>query len=418
MGSMINLAVGRLEIDWGKNWAFVDHSPLFQNLADVAQVPYYYAGDSIGSDFEGDPEFETIVEYKEGLSKPLNEVADRLQLLGYTYSQCEKEFSYIAEINRFDETHFRFEDLRFALKSVDVSAISTYYGEGGEDFGKFFRREIAPRIGLQEYFRINPINSFAVSEGMENLSPYIILQLLSQNPSAKNLHVKWAFSDVEEEGYANRNDLVRPLDPTKRFLIVTEGSSDAAVLKHALRIRRPHIEDFFHFVDMEEGYPFTGTGNLLKFVTGLISISVQNDVLVLLDNDAAGLETYQRFDQRNVPCNIRILKLPDLDDFKEFPTIGPTGQIHANINGRAAAIECYLDLDEDAVVRWTNYNRNLNVYHGELDNKEKYMKYFFDAEANDENYNYRRIDRVLDRLIENAIAIREAELEKRWTRTI
>ncbi len=30
MGSMIQLSVGRLEIDWGKNPGFADHSPLYQ----------------------------------------------------------------------------------------------------------------------------------------------------------------------------------------------------------------------------------------------------------------------------------------------------------------------------------------------------------------------------------------------------
>ncbi len=46
MGSMISLAVGRLEVDWEKNNGFVDHSPLFQ-AGDVAQIPYYYAGKEI-----------------------------------------------------------------------------------------------------------------------------------------------------------------------------------------------------------------------------------------------------------------------------------------------------------------------------------------------------------------------------------
>lgn len=39
MGSMIHLAVGRLEIEWGKNEGFRDHSALFQGEADVADVP-------------------------------------------------------------------------------------------------------------------------------------------------------------------------------------------------------------------------------------------------------------------------------------------------------------------------------------------------------------------------------------------
>jgi hypothetical protein len=49
MGSMIHLAVGRLEIDWGKNTAFNDHNPLFQ-ISDVAEVPHYYA-DPLHSSF-------------------------------------------------------------------------------------------------------------------------------------------------------------------------------------------------------------------------------------------------------------------------------------------------------------------------------------------------------------------------------
>src|ERR1039458_9204593 len=52
MGSMIHLAVGRLEIDWGKNFGFTDHSALFQ-ISDLAKVPYYYAEEG-GADLAED----------------------------------------------------------------------------------------------------------------------------------------------------------------------------------------------------------------------------------------------------------------------------------------------------------------------------------------------------------------------------
>ena len=100
---------------------------------------------------------------------------------------------------------------------------------------------------------------------MENLSAYTILQLLAANPSAKDLPVTWQFADVEEGGWAGRHEFVRPLDPSNCFLVVTEGSSDAAVIKHALCLLTPHIADFFTFVDMNEGYPFSGTGNMYNF---------------------------------------------------------------------------------------------------------------------------------------------------------
>jgi hypothetical protein len=64
MGSMIHLAVGRLEIDWGKNNGFTDHSPLFQPT-DLAQVPYYYVkeGGETYVDSFGHERYELFAEY-------------------------------------------------------------------------------------------------------------------------------------------------------------------------------------------------------------------------------------------------------------------------------------------------------------------------------------------------------------------
>jgi hypothetical protein len=67
MGSMIHLAVGRLEIDWGKNTGFTDHSPLFQP-SDLTQVPYYYVKEDGKTyvDTSGHERYELFAEYKEG----------------------------------------------------------------------------------------------------------------------------------------------------------------------------------------------------------------------------------------------------------------------------------------------------------------------------------------------------------------
>lgn len=416
MGSMIHLAVGSLEIDWGKNSGFSDHSSLFQGEIDVTNVPYYYAGEEDGVDFEGGTKWKPIVEFKEGLSKPLDQVIDRLNLLGHTYAQCEKEFAFFAVLNRFDSDRFTFEHLRDALARVDVNTISTNYGEGGEDFGKFFRREIAPRLGLEKHLQADPMEYHAVSEAMENLSAYTILHLLAYNPSAYNLPVQWAYSDIEQGGYARREDFVRPLNPGDSFLIVTEGSSDAAILRHALRILRPHVSDFFNFVDMEEGYPFSGTGNLFRFVQGLISISVQNNVLVIFDNDAEGVASYERCRELKVLSNMRILKLPDLPGFRSFQTVGPNGESKSDINGCGAAIECYLDLDAGARVRWTSYNAKANTYQGELEGKTRYMRNFLGQRVRESSYDYSRLEAVLDAIICSAVEMRETEVAKDWER--
>jgi len=412
MGSMIHLAVGRLEIDWGKNFGFTDHSALYQ-ATDIAKIPYYYADESsVHVDDAGEHRCKLITEYKDGLSKPLGKVIDRIELLGHTLAHCEKEFSYLARLNEFDTDRFRFDQLREALATIDIHTVSPEYGDGGEDFGKFFRREIFPRLGLSKIVDDPRYVQFETAEGMENLSAYTILRLLAANPVARDLPVNWSFNDIEDGGWAKRGDFVRPLDQSKRFLIVTEGSSDAAIIKHAFTILKPHIADFFDYVDMEEGYPFSGTGNLFKFVQGLISIAVQNNTIVIFDNDAEGVVSFNRCCKLNVPNNIRILRLPDLPEFSAFETIGPNGRHRANINGQGAAIECYLDLDGEPCVRWNNYTASIDAYQGELIGKDHYKRNFLDQRERVSGYDYGKISSILELLIRNCVQMREAVLDQ------
>ena len=91
------------------------------------------------------------------------------------------------------------------------------------------------------------------------------------------------FDEVVRNGWVERDAITHGV--TNKFLIVTEGTSDSRILRKVIDLLRPHINDLCYFVDMEGGYPFTGTGNLFNFVKGLGSIKIQNDVLVIFDND-------------------------------------------------------------------------------------------------------------------------------------
>lgn len=407
MGSMIHLSVGRLEIDWGKNSGFSDHSPLFQP-ADLAQVPYYYV-DEENPQKEGGGEYDynLVAEYRDGLSKPLCQVIERINLLGHTLAYARREFEFLSRLNDFDKEKFSFEQLAEALATVDVNSLSAEYGNG-EDFGKFFQRYIFDRLGLENIVDDPHYVRYHAGEGMENLSAYTILQLLAQTPSARGLPVTWQFADVEYGGWAGRDQFVRSLDQSNRYLIVTEGSSDAGIIKHALKILKPHIADFFDFVDMNEGYPFTGTGNLFNFTKGLISISVQNNVIIVYDNDAEGVSSFTRTVRLNLPDNMRVLKLPDLSEFQYFNTVGPSGEHQADINGRGAAIECYLDVGPSAVIRWNNYNKELGVYQGELVGKGDIMRAFYGLSGPVDSYDFSKIAAVLDMIIAECTSMREA----------
>ena len=358
--SMLHLSVGQLEIDWGKNTRFIDHSQLFQSC-DLVQVPYYYVDwDQHWKEGGGEEEYNLVTVIKDGLSKPLDQVMERVNLLGYTMNYARREFEYFSRLYDFDTNEFSFEELAEVLATVDVKSMSADYGES-ESFGKFFRRCLFDKLGLERIVDDPEYVQVGAGQTMESISPYTILRLVAQNPLAWGLPVNWQFADLEDEEWARRDEFMRPVCQENRFLIVTEGSSDAKIIRRALNLLKPHVADFFDFVDMNEGYPFTGTGNLYNFTKGLIGISVLNNIVILYDNDAEGVFNFNRTVKLNVPDNMRILKLPDLMEFRDFKTIGPSGTHCADINGRAAAIECYLDVGPEAAVRWKNYHKELVV---------------------------------------------------------
>src|SRR5215217_3802488 len=336
---MIHLAVGRLEVDWGKNNFFTDHGALFQST-DIKPVPSYYAGDDW-------PEGDAIVEMKEGFGKPLRQVLARLELLGYTLRAVEHHYNRLHQFHDLDEDALPFDELRQALVRVDVNTVSGIYRDDYEP-GEFVRKEILERLALNSeqhnYFGagLRP-DHWEVDLLLENFGANGALRLLAENSANLDLDVSWDFTPLVESGWATRDHFRAGPSAEQCFLIGTEGSSDALIIQKALKLFRPHIADFFRFVDMEEGYPFTGTGNLHRFTQGLISIGIQNNIIIVYDSDAEGIAKMQATSRLALPTNMRVMQLPSVAEFFNFNTIGPTGIGRADINGRAAAIECYLD---------------------------------------------------------------------------
>jgi hypothetical protein len=103
---------------------------------------------------------------------------------------------------------------------------------------------------------------------------------------------------------------------------------------------------------------------------------------------------------------MRAMLLPELHELRAFPAEGPNGVSNADINRRAAAIECYLDLTvvagSPATVVWTNFKHELGVYQGSLKHKESYTKAFMQqtaASVSGGSYDVRKLRVVLDALI-------------------
>jgi hypothetical protein len=109
---------------------------------------------------------------------------------------------------------------------------------------------------------------------------------------------------------------------------------------------------------------------------------------------------------------MRAMILPEQEQFRAFSGPGPEGIQAADINRRAAAIECYLDLVLEgyppANIVWTNYKRELDTYQGVLENKDAYTKAFLKLTPEilaAGGYDVSKIRAVLDAIIAQCTAI-------------
>lgn len=424
MGTIISLDVAGVELVSSKNHMGMDHGSLFQKSDRKAirsdQIDYEY--------FEREREDPTAMEM--AFIRPLKDVVPRLELLGFNLAYVRREYDAVAKnwleqlsamgdddnqelpiLMSFDE--FREFAISYPLESLD----STYV----EGFDEVSRRKVTERFRGVSFDRIPGYSSHEISAYSERsffggavsiLNPYSVLRLLAEGKENQKAQVVWQYGPLVEAGWADAEDFVPEARRAETFLIATEGSSDVHVLQHALTLLRPEVQDFFRFVDVSESHPFSGTGNLAKFAEGLAKIDVQNQVLFLFDNDAEGVEAYRRVSKLTLPANMRGGMLPELDAFRNFPAVGPEGPSLTDINRRAAAIECYLDLRlrdyGPPKVLWTNFKKSVGAYHGALEFKESYVEHFL-KQSNESIssgvYDVSKLEAILDYLIEQCTGI-------------
>jgi hypothetical protein len=111
-------------------------------------------------------------------------------------------------------------------------------------------------------------------------------------------------------------------------------------------------------------------------------LEIPNTILGLFDNDAAGHEAIEMLASDKLSSNIGYNTYPNLELARSYPTIGPSGDVNLDINGRAVSIEHYLGLDclsDDQglmPVEWTGYIRKVKRYQGSLLLKGEIQKRF------------------------------------------
>lgn len=425
MGTEISLDIAGLSVDWSKNRRGVDHGFLFQS-DDRRRVPW---ADDDDDDDDDDPD-RLLMEM--AFTRPLRTVLPRLELLGHTLATAKVDYERVAAVCVEDRRSLREEGIdeelplelmtfgefrefvaRDAITDLDDSFFSDLSDEGERRMrGRFSDDSMVSRVPTTFAYDVDGYSERSYFGSLIGfLHPYNVLRLLAENE--RNLHadLEWRYGPLVCNGWAREGEFVSEARRTQTFLIATEGSSDTHVIKHAISLLRPEISDFFRFVDVSEGHPFAGAGNLVRFAQGLAKIDAHNQILFLLDNDAEGVSAYRRISELALPANMRAATLPELARFRTFRSRGPDGTATADINRRAAAIECYLDLTAErkspAEVVWTAYKKEMDVYQGELGGKEAYTKTFLKRASAINGYDMSGLTAVLDMIFAECRAIAE-----------
>jgi HEPN/Toprim N-terminal domain 1 len=422
VGTSIELKIGSVSLAFGKNDMGQDFGHLFQDIdlcrRNSEAIDYSY--------YEGhQEELDDLDLAEEMFARPLSRVLPRLAILGSTLEAARVEYEKVVADAKEFETHrndsgpiinfLSFDEFCNLACCVPLRELKDEYIECDTLALGRFALQIADfnRLPWTENSDSYWSEASYLSSRICILSAESMLQVFALNPANEDVEVTWEFGPLVDAGWVQRSDFVAGARRQEKVLVVTEGASDARIINRSLEVLRPDVKDFFHFVDVDERHHFWGAGNLIKFAEGLLRIDILNKVLFVFDNDAEGVDAFRKLEKLNLPVNMRAMVLPDLDEFKEFTARGPEGVSTSNINGRAAAIECYLDLRlidyPNPQVLWSNYKRDIDSWHGALEFKETYSKHFFNLsneQLKDGHYDISRLTKLLDSLVQEAELVR------------
>jgi hypothetical protein len=261
VGTEITLEVGGLTLDWNKNRRGNDHGILFQpkdrKRVSSQEIDYEYFAEN-----DEDPGPMEMA-----FCRPLREVVPRVELLGYSLENIKNVYQACSENWREEHTYLtddqngettlslmNFEEFyafatAYPLHELDNQFVASLDPE--QVRGRFANELEKQRI---PYFSPHDIQAYSERSYfwalLGFLHPYAVLRLLGENAGNLDTEVVWQYGPVVEAGYASVDEFVPGVKRTQTFLIATEGSSDAHILKRAFELLRPEVRDFFRFIDM------------------------------------------------------------------------------------------------------------------------------------------------------------------------
>jgi hypothetical protein len=170
-------------------------------------------------------------------------------------------------------------------------------------------------------------------------------------------------------------------DPRIPVVVLTEGKSDARLLRLALNTLLPEYAAYLRFLDYDFARAAGGVGEVVRFVKMFAGSGITNRIVALFDNDTAGHQALNELGR--LPANVFPICLPSRSEFRHYPSIGPDSEGVSDIDGQACSLELYLGREvlSDSngrlrPVRWTGYNEKLGRCQGEVSAKSEVQSRF------------------------------------------
>lgn len=273
------------------------------------------------------------------LLAPVEKVRRRMHVQGFSADNVlalwNREYpKHIARLEEMRDKH-GIEDLHSDI--VEQKGLS--FTEWLERAKKLPSEHLMWRAGVSEFDLTDPLASLAleIDHSDHNFLWTEIGSYVEDFDLKHSFHANFSqadsFEDIDREF----------INSTHNVLILTEGKSDTSILKTAITALYPEYEDLFQFADFEE-FRIEGSASMLtKMVKTFAGVNIEQPILALFDNDAAGRAEFEHLGAIGaLPKNIKTMVLPDIEIAKSYPTIGPEGHRIMDVNGSACSIELFL----------------------------------------------------------------------------
>lgn len=320
-------------------------------------------------------------------------VIDRLDVMGFTLRRAHEDFEALrkSKIEEFDSWAEDGEELAWFQDEWEFLKGLTF-----DDYASGLREVMTQRLqpfplGNPNSEDRSPIIKYILGENDERLLGYFCSDIrsllrLACELVAPDTHVVQDITELVSGGYYGDSEpvcanLTRSLTaghPENSLrIILTEGSTDSRLLRDALDLLYPHLSAYYSFLDFDSSRSQGGAGHLVSIVKAFAGAGITNRVIALFDNDTAAHEATRSLDTIPLPPNIAVLHYPDLEMLRHYPTQGPAGLSHLDVNGLAASIELYLGADVLSQngtlvpIQWRGYSEALEKYQGEVMRKNQ-----------------------------------------------